>query len=226
MVVGVENGKLTAQGANNEPSAPDFGTRPYPNAVHDHWQVIPSSPDFAYAFSPEFDIPTPPVELQNYPLFLKLESATKWVSPPVMPSEGTVPDLVPLSPGELVTIESTAPYNTDSAELGDLLLSTSVPAGGETDIALYYSLNANPAGVLYALKFTLHSPAPNVDPSDPLYLVMSPAGANPVEKLHHASLYLEEYLATATAVPEPGAIGLVVLGVGMLAWRWRAISNR
>lgn len=223
--MGVEDSKLTAQGANNDPAAPDYGTRTYPNAVHDHWKAVPGNPNFAYAFSPEFDVPNPVAELQVYPLYLKWESTSKWVNPPIMPPAGTVPDLEPLSPGELITIESIAPYNTNSNALGDLLISPSIPATGVSDIPLYYSINTPPAGVLYALEFTLHSGSPDLQPSDSLYLIFSPPGDDPVTKLHAASLYLEEYLATTVAVPEPGTVGLVAMVLASVAF-WRRCKSR
>jgi hypothetical protein len=213
--VGVENGKLVGQGANTNPSAPDFGVRIYPGAVHDHWQANPLDPNSAFAFSPEFDILSPVVELRDYPLSLRWESVQKWVSPPMMPMPDTEPVFEPLSPGELVAIEATGSTMANSDTLGDLLLHASVPAAGKSDIGLLYALNRSPAGSLYVLEFTLHSGSPHIAPSDSIYLVMSPYMTAPGGSLHHAAIFLEEYLGTRSVVPEPsGVVVGVLLGLG------------
>ena len=206
--VRVENGKLVGQGANSNPSAPDFGVRTYPGAVHDHWQANPLDSNAAFAFSPEFDILSPVAGLQDYPLYLHWESTQKWVAPPMMPMPDTVPVFQSLSPGELIAIEATGSTMANSNALGDLLLHASVPAAGKSDIGLLYALNRSPAGSLYVLEFTLHSGSPHIAPSDSIYLVMSPYMTAPGGSLHHAAIFLEEYLGTRSVVPEPSAIVL------------------
>lgn len=211
--VGVENGKLVGQGANSNPAAPDFGVRTYPGAVHDHWQANPLDPNAAFAFSPEFDILSPIVELRDYPLYLRWESTQKWVAPPMMPMVDTVPVFQPLSPGELIAIEATGSTTANSDTLGDLLLHASVPTAGAPDIALLYALNRSPAGSLYVLEFTLHSGSPHIAPSDSIYLVMSPFMNAPGGNLHHAAIFLEEYLGTRTVVPERSGVIVALLGL-------------
>jgi hypothetical protein len=221
--VGVENGKLVGQGANSNPAAPDFGVRTYPGAVHDHWQANPLDPNAAFAFSPEFDIISPVAELQDYPLYLQWESTQKWVAPPMMPMPDTMPVFQSLSPGELIAIEATGSTVANSDTLGDLLLHASVPAAGKSDIGLLYALNRSPAGALYLLEFTLHSGSPHIAPSDSIYLVMSPYMTAPGGSLHHAAIFLEEYLGTRTVVPEPSGVVLGLIGVlGAATWRKRA----
>jgi hypothetical protein len=214
--VGVENGKLIGQGANSNPSAPDFGVRSYPGAVHDHWQANPLDPNAAFAFAPEFDILSPVAGLQDYPLYLRWESTQKWVAPPMMPMPDTVPVLQSLSAGELIAIEATGSTMANSDMLGDLLLHASVPAAGKSDIGLLYALNRSPAGSLYVLEFTLHSGSPHIAPSDSIYLVMSPYMTAPGGSLHHAAIFLEEYLGTRSVVPEPSGVIVAFLLVTAL----------
>ena len=222
-LIEVVQGKLQAQGVNTgEPDgAPDV--RPYPNAIHAHWSNVTPDPSsgldpFATSFLPDFEVPIDAsfVHLKFHEITLELLGASKWVDPPMMPPEGTVPVLEPLDPNEVIRIET---VNTDISTdtLGELLLSVSVPQAGIDDIVLNYNIDGHPTNQIHVLEFLLTAtPADPSQPdliedSDPIYVLLSPDGIDSAERLHHASLYLEEFLGTnAGAVPEPGALVLTL----------------
>lgn len=62
---------------------------------------------------------------------------------------------------------------------------------------------------------------PRLLPSTPIYVILSPDGADHHERLHDASLYLEGYLTRA--VPEPGTITLTAM-VTLVVLLWRRCS--
>lgn len=215
--VGLAGDRLVAQGVNtgNDDGAP--AVRPYQNVIHDHWHNSPLGLDSASASLPGFDI-RPPVDgaLVGYPMYLTLESVVQWDAPPLTPLAGTTPTFSGLQSGELVKV-TTGVQSTTSGALGSVLLTPSVKSAGELDIDLLYEINTRPENRIYILSFVLSSGNPLVADSDRVHVLLSPDGANPMEKLHHASLFLEEYAATRTvgvAVPEPSA--LIVVGLAGL----------
>ena len=192
-------------------------TRPYKNAIHDHWTNIFGA---ATASLPGFDVLSPGL-LGSYGLDLELVGVTKWVSPPLIESggmmivpPGTVPDLVPLS-GETLFVSKDAQLVT-SASPGVLTLSAAIDPMGD-HIDLVYGIDLEPSDVLYSLEFILSTDAPGVLDSDPVYAVIAPAGATMVEKMHRQALYLESYLGGAGSgmpmVPEPSAMVLSCLAL-------------
>ncbi|QEG36426.1 hypothetical protein [Bythopirellula goksoeyrii] len=226
----VVNGKLQVQGINTgEPDGAPT-TRPYVNSMHDHWKnsTIPELGPIANSFLPDYEIQigTAFVILKDHEVTLELLSASQWVNPPMMPLPGTIPHLRPLDPGEVIRIEAGTTVTTDS--LGTLLLSSSVPQTGIADILVNYSIDGHPTNEIHVLEFRLSaSPTDLNQPSmirdsDPIYVLLSPDGANPMEKLHYASLYLEQYLAT---VPEPNSITLVCLATALLCTRPCTINS-
>ena len=232
--VQVVDNQIVAQGVNTgtNDGAPD--TRPYPNAIHDHWQNSLVGSDSAMATLPGFDIPSSATPLWSQPFYLTLNSVTKWVSPPMMPSVGTIPQLTPLPAGELVEVTidaSTYSQTIDSDSLGTILLSPSVSIFGISDLDLLYEVNKQPAGEIYVLNTTLSSGNTGVENSDPVYIILSPDGANHAERLHHAALFLEENITSAIIVPEPGCgillmIGLLVGTIRSFCKENQAMSSR
>ena len=230
-VVEVTDGQLQGQGVNNGDFDGAPAVRPYLNSIHDHWSVYVPSLDRSFATFPEFEV-TPQVAfsfLESYALQIELVSAWQWQSPPSMPAAGTTPDLRPLDPNDVITIQTLgAPISTDT--LGTLQLSTSVPAGGTGDIVPNFSIQGSPTDRIYVLEFVMSATAPDTShpeilPSDPMFLLLSPDGVGPVERLHHASLYLEEYLALhGLAVPEPDSFTLAALG--LVVWSRRRRSRK
>lgn len=216
-------GKLQAQGINS--AAPDGAPaiRPYLNSIHDHWRYIQQI-DASVASLPEFEV-TPQVafsSLESYSLAAELVSATQWKSPPLMPMAGTIPNLTPLDVNEVISIQTLgAPVLSDT--LGTLELSSSVPAGGTGDIIPSYSVAGSPSGKIHVLELVLSATAPNatfpeIASSDPIFVLLSPDGVGPAERLHHASLYLERYLGeNGRPVPEPGTTVLLLTSLLMVA---------
>lgn len=210
LVVEVVNGKLQTQGLNTGPSDGAPAIRPYLNSIHDHWGNVDAL-GIATATLPGFDIP-PSAALAGQDLELELRSVTKWVSPPPMPSPSVIPNLQPLDPGQLITVDG-ATDGVDSDGLGSITLFEDVPINGVTDLDLNYGINELPSGEIHVLRFILSATpngggAPSLEPSDPIHILLSPDGVGPLERLHHASLFLEQYVTT---IPEPSAFGEVVL---------------
>ncbi len=175
---------------------------------------------------PEFEVQAPVAffTLNSYALDLEFVSAWRWLSPP-SPNSPIVPDsivpfLQPLDEQTIISMQTLgAPINTDS--LGILPLSTSVPASGTGDIIPLYSVAGSPSDEIQVLEFILSATPPdNASPaiasSDPIFVILSPDGVGFVERLHFASLYLEEYLAVnGLPVPEPTGVASLIFGLAI-----------
>jgi hypothetical protein len=210
----IHNDKIYAQGylSGDKPNDDGGGIiRPYVNSMHSHWSnnIVPVV-NSASGTLPGFDLfeSTP---LDGHELTITLNASSKWVNPPITPLPGTVPDLVPLEAGDKIVISRGNPRtNTDFP--GSFVLQDVVAIGGTTDMDPLYEIEQRPAGVIHVLEFVISTDAPGIAASDPIFVLLSPAGDNPIDRLHLASLYLEEYLGTQ--VPAPGA--MAVLGMGAL----------
>lgn len=232
LLVGVVNGALQAQGVNTGVADGAPSVRPYANVIHDHWHNIYPDPatglsPFANTLLPDIGVPANP-QLRGYDLTLTLLGAQKWVNPPEMPMPGLVPVLQPLGPVETIYIETVnSDVSTDS--LGTLLLSVSIPAAGIDDVLLNYTTYRLPANAIDVLTFRLSAkPADPSKPdliadSAPIHVLLSPDGANSAMKMHHAALFLENYLANP--VPEPSGFILAALSLGAVA-RFRRTWGR
>ena len=214
----IHDGQLFAQGYLSGADPMDDGggiVRPYVNSMHSHWanHVVPAI-DYASGTLPGFDI-FGSTALDGFELTLTLNAASKWVNPPLMPAPGTVPNLVPLEAGETVTISRGNPRtNTDNP--GTFVLEAAVGIGGTVDMDPLYEIEKRPEGEIYVFEWILATNAPGIEASEPIYVLLSPAGDTPQIRLHHASLYLEQYFGTQ--VPAPGAA--VLLGAaGVFASR-------
>ena len=64
---------------------------------------------------------------------------------------------------------------------------------------------------IYVLEWILNTTAPDIAASRSIYTLLSPDGATPQERLHHASLYTEAWLG----VPEPGPASILALLAGL-----------
>lgn len=211
--VEVVNGKLQAQGINTGAADGAPSVRPYLNVIHDHWKNDPSL-DQAYATLPGYDVPpTAATALIGHSLSLEFLGVSRWLSPPLAPSASTVPVLTPLALGHVVTVEGAVGV-ASSIDFGTVTLLENTLFGGAKDLDPLYQVNYRPANEISVLKFILRSSSPTVQSSDPIFVLLSPDGATPMEKLHHASLFLENHLAT---VPEPTAAALAIafLGFGL-----------
>jgi hypothetical protein len=215
--VEVVNGKLQAQGVNTGAADGAPSVRPYLNVIHDHWKNDPSL-DQAYATLPGYDVPpTAATPLIGHSLSLEFLGVSRWQSPPMAPSASTVPVLTPLALGHVVTVEGAVGV-ASSIDFGTVTLLENTLFGGAKDLDPLYQVNYRPANEISVLKFILRSSSPTVQSSDPIFVLLSPDGATPMEKLHHASLFLENHLAT---VPEPttAALSLVIIGSALITCR-------
>ncbi len=225
LLIEVVEGKLQAQGLNTGPDDGAPAIRPYLNTIHDHWRNVESL-GIATASLPGFDVsPSAATALQGSRLSLHLDAVLRWRSPPTHPHAAHIPHLEGLAAGQVLTING--PSETiDSQGLGELTLLEEVPFGGVTDLDLVYGFNQMPADQIHVLRLGLSATPlaggdPIVAPSDPLYVLLSPDGVGPVERLHHASLFLEGYLA---AIPEPSS-GVMALLASMLGLTRLRIST-
>jgi len=224
----VKNGKLQLQGVNNGGSDGAPAVRPYLNSIHDHWSTYVESIDQSSSTFPELEV-APQVAfsfLEGYEVDLEFVAAWQWAPPLIMPPPGTVPNLQPLDDGEVISIQTIgAPITSES--LGVIQLSAAVPAAGTGDIVPSYTINGSPAGKIHVLQVILTAIAPDasypeISASDPAFLLLSPRGDDPVQRLHHASLYLEEYLAVnGLPIPEPSVTVLSILGCFFMTFQRR-----
>ena len=154
-------------------------------------------------------------------------------------------DLVPLSAGEAISVSYDGDV-IDTATLGGFTFVDDydgrvrvnddgvafVPNGGTSngfDLDPAYLFTGTPQtdggigpvpGTLFVLESVLSTDDPAIADSETIYTIFSPSGNGPVERLHFASLYLEEVLGTPTTpIPEPTSLAL--LGVASLTLRRR-----
>ena len=204
----VINNQLWAQGYISA-GQPDDGAgmvRPYLNTIHGHWSDNPSPVVAASATLPGFDLLAGGA-LTGFDIDLTIDGARKWVGPDAMPMPGTIPDLV-------ASEEFFVSYGGDSISTttgGTFDLLDNISAGGQLDIDLAYDIADEPRGVLYVIDMTLSTNAPGIAASEQIHIILSPDGLDPVERLHHASLYLESHLGRQ--VPAPAS----ALTIGALA---------
>jgi hypothetical protein len=206
----VVEGRLEAQGINTGTADGAPATRPYPNAIHDHWRNVPGAPA-ATASLPGFDVPPrSDASLWGQRLDLELISVSKWVNPPSMPGPETVPLLAPLDAEEQILVNG--PQGVVSSDsLGTLNLLGSVSPAGNLDLDLLYQVNRVPAGELHVLEMILRA-TPSAGgsvtllPSRLIFVILAPAmGSGP--SLHGAALFLERHLGLG--IPEPTSAGLI-----------------
>lgn len=77
----------------------------------------------------------------------------------------------------------------------------------------YDYLSGNPSGVIYVLERRSSTNAPGIADSNTVYTILSPIGANIVEKLHLESLYLERQPGI---VPKPGTATIAAASLVLL----------
>ncbi len=214
----VINDQIVTQGYNSA-GVDDGGgvVRPYYNAIHGHWSYNPSPAiNASSADLPGFDVFAGSA-LAGHNIMIELVGAKKWIAPPMMPTPGTVPNLVALDASEEIFVSHGSSLVSTNA-MGAFELVSNVSPSGTLDIDLSYDVAARPSGVLMVLEFVLSTDASGIAASDTVHIILSPDGATPMQKLHHASLYLESVLGTP--VPAPGAVAMLGLG-GLFAARRR-----
>ena len=183
--------------------------RPYYNSLHDHWTNAPGDKQEANADLPAWDVHDMD-PLLNHQVSLTLAGSFKWESPPLMPAPGTVPNFVPLANDDIITIKFEG-QEIDTNNPGTIILVNSVDPHGHFDLHLDYQIDKKPADEIYVLEWILDTTAPDIAASRSIYTLLSPDGATPQERLHHASLYTEAWLG----VPEPGPASILALLAGL-----------
>lgn len=219
----IVDNRLQAQGINTGPDdgAPAF--RPYLNSLHDHWTN--SDSNSASASLPGFDVtPSAATRLLGHRLELELLGVRRWDNPAAPPFVGA-PLLSPLASGDSIYVHG--PDTTLSSDSpGVMTLLDEITFGGVQDIDVVYEADFTPLGEIHVLDLRLIASrldggGASILPSATIHVLLSPDGATPQERLHHASLYLESYLAT---VPEPASGAVVALGI--VLFRLRPLARR
>jgi len=213
----IVDGQLFAQGYLSGANPTDDGggiRRPFYNAIHGHFENLDlPGIDAARATLPGFDL-FQGGELTGFDLTLTLNGAVKWVSPPMdgsgMVPDGTIPSLVPLDPGEEIVVGLRG-SSVSTQNPGSLTLIQNISPSGLEDIDLTYDIADNPADVIYALDLTLSTDAPGIRSSESVFAILSPDGVGKIQRLHYASLALEEHLGIPVPAPSSGLIA----GVGL-----------
>ncbi|MEN1681124.1 MAG: hypothetical protein AAGJ46_16175 [Planctomycetota bacterium] len=218
------DGKLQTQGINTGPEDGAPAVRPYLNAIHHHWSNVEAQ-GFAFSLLPGFDVP-PNATLTGHRLELELTGVSRWIDPPLMPDSFTSVRLSPLAAGIELSIAGNG--EVDSERLGTLPLLESTPPEGASDLDLYYQINDLPSSEIYVLTLVMSAYPPagapsGIESSDPIHVILSPDGASPQSRLHHASLFLEAHLAS---VPEPSSacVSSAMICVALLIRRKRSAS--
>ncbi len=193
--------------------------RPYFNAIHDHWIDAPGGKNEAISSLPAWDIFNPDSRLLGHSIRLELSDVYKWEAPPLMPAPGTVPNFQPIDLSDEIEITTlTETLLVSDGNYGSLDLVEVVDVHGHVDLPFEYKINTRPENEIYVFEWIMSTSAPDILDSMPVYAILSPDGATPEERLHHASLYTEQYLGFRS-VPEPSGFGVVLVMAGWLAVR-------
>ncbi|QEG23434.1 PEP-CTERM sorting domain-containing protein [Mariniblastus fucicola] len=219
MKVTVVNNQLFGQGYISGETPTDDGgglVRPYYNAVHGHFNNVGSSA--AIATLPGFDILTPAEDgLIGFDVTLTLLSGGKWAGAPTQDGTGLAqdfgtPELSNLTAAETLFLGMNGAAGGFSTESPGAFTIGEALSGPVEDIDLTYEIDLQPTDTIYFLEWQLSTDNPGIASSESLYTILSPDGANHVEKMHFQALALERHLGIS-AVPEPGSISLLAFGV-------------
>ena len=112
----------------------------------------------------------------------------------------------------------------DSNNLGTVTLTTDVMSAGAFDLDISYSIDSNPTNEIFVYEWRLSTNSPGIADSESIFAIISPDGTNPVDRHHHASLFLEEQLSGFNVVPEPA--GLSLAGLLLFALIAQTINRR
>jgi len=228
----VINGKLHAQGYNSGSFDQGDYVRPFTNAIHNHWAPgsdVTGLPGFDVTFANSFvdengttqqyGYQNDANQLAGFDLSIELTGAGKWTSPTT-----TAYAESPFAANESIiaafgsTVLDTDNLGTGTALTFDLVTDWSNPLN-RLDLDPSYLLDVAPeaSGSIYFLEWQLSSENPDIESSDEVYTIFAPPG-----QVHVQALELEQTLGTsASAVPEPSALGLFSLGLSILATRRR-----
>ena len=231
----VIDGKLHAQGYNSGSFDQADYLRPYTNAIHNHWSAgsdVTGLPGFDVTFANSFvdengttqqyGYQNDASQLSGFDLSIELTGAGKWTSPTTttyVESPFDINESISVAFGS--TLINTDNLGTGTSLVFDLVTDWSNPLN-RLDLDPAYLLDVAPevSGSLYFLEWELSSENPDIESSDSVYTIFAPPG-----QVHGQALELEQTLGAAAAtVPEPSALGLIGLGVSILATRRRRSS--
>jgi hypothetical protein len=228
----VIDGQLHAQGYNSGTFDQGDYVRPFTNAIHNHWapgSTVATLPGFDVTFANSFVDENGTTQqygyqnqaslLSGFDLSIELTGAGKWTSPTTTAFVAS-----PFAANESIEIDFlAASVDTDNIGMGsalmfDLVTDWSNPLNRiDLDPDYFLDLTPEASGSIYFLEWQLSSENPAIESSDSVYTIFSP----PMQ-VHSQSLALEQTLGTSLAsVPEPSALGLVGLGLAVLATRRR-----
>ncbi len=129
------------------------------------------------------------------------------------------------SPGSLVLVNNyDGNASLDVEGIVEFSPASASSNGVDLDLQYFYGTQVGPSPVdtLYVLESVLLTSVGGIADSESIFTIFSPDGNGPAERLHFASLYLEEFVAT-NGIPEPGSALLLAAGAGLL---WRRRSRR
>jgi len=196
---------VTDQGSNLPVANPgDPLYRTYTNAIHGHFTNGGAS--FAFSTLPGYDILGNADTLIGHNLMWEAVSFQVWSTPdttgPVVLSD--------LTPGEWFEVTKGGQFYDSRTGPGSIELVGTIGGSNVPDIDLSYGLNgANPIGEIHVIQSRLTTTAPGIADSETIYTILSPAGATMVERLHHPSLFTEQFFGTP--VPEPTTLAALAL---------------
>ncbi len=228
----VIDGQLHAQGYNSGTFDGTDYLRPFTNAIHNHWapgSSVTTLPGFDVTFANSFidengntqqyGYQNDASQLAGHDLSIELIGSGKWTSPTTSAFVAS-----PFAANESIEIDylaatlDTDDIGTGSALVFDLVTDWSNPLN-RIDLDPDYILDLAPeaSGSIYFLEWQLSSANPEIEASDSVYTIFAPPG-----QVHAQSLALEQTLGTSlSSVPEPSVLGLMGLGLSILAGRRR-----
>ena len=235
--------QLAAQGLNftqatASPGGPIIdpeGNRPFVNAIHDHFgaAVTIGNVTTARAAFPSINTfnQSGTSALEGAALSLELIDGFKFVSPRVQREQVgnviqpvTVTETNALTRTDLdlntedIVVTHTGSFASVSlSNPGALLLTDSFADSNQNDFEFFFDIGLDTTDTIYVLETVLRTTAADVADSEPVFIILSPDGTGPEERLHFESLFAEQQLGTV--VPEPSTLAL--LGAGWLLIRRR-----
>ncbi len=241
---------LRAQGVNTVGVPIDpAGPRPYYNAIHDHFSNIGGDTYLSTLPGYDMGVGTEVLDGHDVTWTLvnafKWENVDDFIDPTTGQVNGSpTPNFVPLADGQGITVSNNA--ETVSTSMPGVLNLVNdydgnvgvdsdgisfVPGGGSSngfDMDLVYLYTGPTSGgmigpeqdTIFIIESVLSTDAPGVADSESVYTLFSPTGMGPAQRLHFASLYVENFLGTP--VPEPTTAGLLGATALVLLRRRRA----
>ncbi len=221
--IAVVDGKLVAQGYNTGGFDGGETVRPYVNSIHDHFNfIISDGQPLGVTDYPSWDVGILPgsniSELIGFGLNVELIGSGKWINVPAQDGTGLAQDFgkpelmffsnqfLLINPAEIIRV-SFGGDTINTLNLGGFQFSDEV-TGPIADLDFKFFIDQHNATEIYFVQFRLTTNAPGVEDSDSIYVIQSPDGIGPVERMHFQSLYLERYFGNVDPKPVLGDVNL------------------